>query len=93
MERELVRTTAFVRALRRYLKKHPEAASDLEATLETLAQDAFDPTLKTHKLKGELDGIWACSAGFDLRILFECAQHDGKEAVLLLSIGTHDEVY
>lgn len=93
MERELVRTTASLRALRRYLKRHPETASDLEATLETLAEDAFDPILKTHKLKGHLDGVWACSAGFDLRILFEFAQYDGKEAVLLLSIGTHDEVY
>ena len=49
--------------------------------------------LKTHKRKGELAGSWACSAGYDLRILFEFVQHEGAEAILLHTIGTHDEVY
>jgi mRNA-degrading endonuclease YafQ of YafQ-DinJ toxin-antitoxin module len=61
--------------------------------LETLAEDAFDPTLKTHKLKGELAGSWACSASYNLRIVFEFVQHEGAEAVLLQAVGTHDEVY
>jgi mRNA-degrading endonuclease YafQ of YafQ-DinJ toxin-antitoxin module len=93
VNRELIRTTAFIRAARRFLKKHPQADEDLEATLLLLAEDAFDPRLKTHKLKGDLEGVWACSAGYDLRILFELVQHDGAEAVLLLTMGTHDEVY
>ena len=93
MSRELIRSRAFIRAVRRYLKKHPQTADDLEATLLLLAADAFGPHLKTHKLKGDLDGVWACSAGYDLRILFEIVQHDGVEAILLLSLGTHDEVY
>jgi len=79
--------------VRRYLKKHPQAADDLEATITLLSEDAFDPRLKTHKLKGDLDGVWACSAGYDLRILFELIQHKGVEAILLLTMGTHDEVY
>ncbi len=93
MRRELLRTSAFIRAARRYLKKHPDISSDVKAALELLAVDASDPCLKMHKLKGNLDGVWACSAGHDLRILFEFAQHEGREAILLLSMGTHDEVY
>ncbi len=93
MNRELIRSTAFLRAARRYLKKHPQAAEELEATLVLLSEDAFDPRLKTHKLKGDLDGVWACSAGYDLRILFELVPHEGAEAILLLTMGTHDEVY
>jgi mRNA-degrading endonuclease YafQ of YafQ-DinJ toxin-antitoxin module len=69
--RELIRTTRFVRAMRRYLKKRPHAAADVRESLEILAADAFDPRLKTHKLTGELAGVWACSADYDLRILFE----------------------
>jgi mRNA-degrading endonuclease YafQ of YafQ-DinJ toxin-antitoxin module len=65
----------------------------LGATLNWLAEDAFDPTLKTHKLKGDMAGLWACSAGYDLRIIVEFVQHEGAEANLLLTIGTHDEVY
>ena len=93
MERELVRTTAFVRAAKRYLKKNLQAAEDLQKTLELLAADAFDASLKTHKLKGELDGVWACSAGRDLRVLFEFTNVDGTERILLLTVGSHDEVY
>jgi hypothetical protein len=33
VNRELIRSTAFIRATRRYLKKHPQAAEELEATL------------------------------------------------------------
>lgn len=59
MNRELIRSTAFIRAARRYLKKHPRAADALEETLLLLSDDAFDPRLKTHKLTGALDGVWA----------------------------------
>ena len=93
MKRELIRSTAFVRALRRYLKRRRQASADLKTTLDLLANDAFDPRLKTHKLTGDLAEIWACSAGYDLRILFEFVDHAGTEAILLLTIGTHDEVY
>jgi mRNA-degrading endonuclease YafQ of YafQ-DinJ toxin-antitoxin module len=65
----------------------------MRETLKLLAEDAFDPRLRTHKLKGELTGCWASIAGRDLRIVFEFVQESGLEAILLLSVGTHDEVY
>jgi len=50
---------------------------------------------ETHKLKGKLSGSWACSAGYDLRIVFDFvkAEKDKDDDILLLAIGTHDEVY
>jgi addiction module RelE/StbE family toxin len=93
MRRLLLRSTAFIRAARRLVKKNPEAAPHLQAALESLAEDAFHPALKTHKLKGELAGSWACSVGYDLRIVFQFVQHEGAEAILLLTVGTHDEGY
>ncbi len=93
MHRELIRTTAFIRAAKRYVKGRPQAADDIEATLQMMSDDVFDPRLKTHKLKGDLAGIWGCSAGYDLRILFEITDCENAEAILLLTMGTHDEVY
>lgn len=93
MSRELIRTTHFVRAMRRHLKKQQTAEPNVRETLQLLCTDAFDPRLKTHKLTGEFKDVWACSAGYDLRILFEFVEQDGKEAILLLTMGTHDEVY
>lgn len=93
VKRELVRTSAFIRAVRRYTKKSPQLSADIGATLQLLSEDAFDARLKTHKLKGDLAGVWACSAGYDLRILFELISDKGAEAILLLTVGTHDEAY
>jgi len=89
----LLQSSAFIRAAKRLLKKNPQAADDLRAALQLLADDAFHPQLKTHKLRGELAGSWSSSAGYDLRIVFEFVQHEGAEAILLQSVGTHDEVY
>lgn len=93
MKRQLLRSSPFVRAARRALKKNPQLAQDLGTALSQLEQDAFHPTLRSHKLKGRLEGTWACSAGYDLRILFRLLEHEGSEAILLLTVGSHDEVY
>ncbi len=89
----LIRSSAFVRAAKHLLKKHPQFAKDLRVALDLLSEHVFDPKLKTHKLKGDLEGSWSCSAGYDLRIIFQFVQHQDSEAILLQTVGTHDEVY
>jgi len=89
----LLRSPAFVRDAKRLVKKQSQAAASLHAALTLLAADAFDPKLKTHKLKGDLAGSWACSVERDLRIVFKFIEEDGNKAILLQSLGTHDEVY
>ena len=93
MNRVLLRSTAFVKAAQKYVRRHPQSADAIQTTLELFASDAFDPRLKTHKLKGDLQGSWACSGGYDLRIVFEFVEYQGSEAILLESIGTHEEAY
>ncbi|MBW1744492.1 MAG: type II toxin-antitoxin system YafQ family toxin [Deltaproteobacteria bacterium] len=93
MKRLLIRSPAFVRAAKRSVKRHPDAAEDIRTSLELLAEDATHPKLKTHRLKGKLEGSWACSAGYDLRIIFRLGQYEDQKAVFLETIGTHDEVY
>jgi addiction module RelE/StbE family toxin len=57
-------------------------------------RDPFDPQLRTHKLKGKLKEVWACSIGYDLRLVFEFVKGSGKEDdILLIEVGTHEEVY
>ena len=93
MKRVLLKSSAFLRATKKYTKTHPEAVDDLESALHLLEADAFDPRLKTHKLSGQLKDSWASSAGYDLRILFMFVTHEGSDAILLETVGTHDEVY
>lgn len=93
MKRLLLQSSAFVRAAGRHVKKKPDAATALKTALEAMEKDVFDPSLKTHKLKGELTGSWACSVDREIRIVFEFVKHEGTEAILLQTVGTHDEVY
>jgi addiction module RelE/StbE family toxin len=93
VRRLLLRSPAFGRDLRKWLKSHPETAAAVEATLEQLSADAAHPSLRTHRLRGRLAGCWACGGSYDLRVVFEYTQHESAEAILLLALGTHDQVY
>lgn len=93
MKRRLLRSGSFVRAARRMVRKRPHVAHDLQVALTQLSEDAFHAQLRTHKLKGKLAGSWACSVGYDLRIVFSFVEDQGEEAILLEAVGTHEEVY
>jgi len=93
--RTLIWSNTFVRALKKLTRRQPGIRQDIEDTLRLLAQEPFAPQLETHKLKGKLSGTWACSVGHDLRIIFDFVENKerGEEAIFLIEIGTHDEVY
>jgi len=93
VRRVLLQTPSFGRDLRKWLKLHPDTATSIDATLDQLSADAGHASLRTHKLRGQLAGKWACSADYDLRVVFEYAEHDGAQAILLLALGTHEQVY
>jgi addiction module RelE/StbE family toxin len=92
--RTLIWTNTFLRALRKVTKRQQQRRQEIETALRLLTADPFAPQLETHKLKGKLSGSWACSVSRDLRIIFDFVKDkEGKDAILLLEIGTHDEVY
>ncbi|MBU1183178.1 MAG: type II toxin-antitoxin system mRNA interferase toxin, RelE/StbE family [Proteobacteria bacterium] len=93
--RSLTWSKTFIKAFRRTIRKHPNLGKDIEETLRLLAEDPFAPQLETHKLKGKLSGSWACSVGYDLRIVFDFVKSEGQkeDSIFLMEIGTHDEVY
>ncbi|MBN1872883.1 MAG: type II toxin-antitoxin system mRNA interferase toxin, RelE/StbE family [Anaerolineae bacterium] len=91
----LVWSPAFVRTVKRKTRRYPDLLEAIEKSLHRLEMDPFHPLLHTHKLTGHLSGTWACSVDYDVRILFEFVQNpeSGAEEILLLTVGTHDEVY
>lgn len=93
--RTLVWSTTFIRAFKRVTRREPGLHARVERTLQHLSSDPFHPALHSHKLKGELAGAWACTVDYDRRILFEFVRDpdSGEEEILLLTMGTHDEVY
>lgn len=91
----LVWGASFRRALKKTVRRHPQWREQIAETLDWLAVDSFDPRLETHKLKGDLAGLWACTVEYDCRIVFEFVRNtaSGAEEILLIDIGKHDEVY
>lgn len=60
-----------------------------------MAENPDDPRLKTHHLSGQLAGLHACSVAYDCRIVFsrQKGRRAGAEVLLLINIGSHEEVY
>jgi len=92
---ELLWTSSFTRAYKRLARRNAGIHAKISDTLEQLASDPFHPRLRTHKLTGELESVWACSVDYDFRVLFEFVKNPetGADELLLLTMGTHDEVY
>jgi mRNA interferase YafQ len=93
MKRVLLSTNVFTNAAKKAVKKDARVADELKIALELLTEDMYNSRLKTHKLKGNLKGSMACSIGYQLRLIFKIVRYQEKEAILLETIGTHDEVY
>ena len=93
--RTLVWDNSFRRAFKRVVRKNPLLESTIFAVLELLVNDPFAPSLKAHKLRGQLEGLWACWVEYDCRIIYTFQQDNeaGEELIVLIDIGTHDEVY
>lgn len=91
----LVLTSKFKRAFRKFVKRNTDLQKRIEDTLQQMETDVFAPNLGTHKLSGKLDGFQSCSCGYDCRIVFSIEQdiESDDEVIVLLDIGTHDEVY
>lgn len=91
-------TPAFRRAAKRVVKQDPGLADQIQAALALLQENMFDPGLRSHKLRGDLQGCWSCSVNYSVRIVFEIGRPEEiagvtAETLVLLTVGTHDDVY
>jgi mRNA interferase YafQ len=93
--RSLVLTPKFKRAFRKFVKRNSDLQQRIEETLQQMEADVFAPTLGTYKLSGKLEGLQSCSCGYDCRVVFSIEQdpETKSEVIVLLDIGTHDEIY
>ena len=85
----LITPKRFQRNLKAFLVKHPEQESIFEEKLNILQTDPWDKKLKTHKLSGKLKNFLACNITYEYRLVFQIIENK----ILLLALGTHDEVY
>ena len=84
-------TPYFLRAFKRFARRHPELREATKDTLNALKTDPFAPSLRLHALTGRLAGKQAVSVNYAYRIVLCVEVADGE--IILHNVGTHDEVY
>lgn len=93
--RQIYYAASFKRAYRRYTRRNRTLRARLDNLLEEITRDPFAQRLDTHKLSGELEGLWSCTCGYDCRIIFILDREEAtqQERLVFIDISTHDEVY
>jgi addiction module RelE/StbE family toxin len=80
----------FKRSYRKRVKKNEKLKKEILAKDGMFLTSPSSSQLRTHKLSGKLEGLWAFSVDDDCRVIFEFI---GEDRVLLIDIGSHNEVY
>lgn len=83
-------SSSFKRAFKKRIKNNVDLEIRFWQKLEQFTVDPFTPSLKTHKLSGNLKEFWSFSVDYDARVLFYFAE---DEKAVFVEIGSHDEVY
>jgi len=87
---EIVPTSGFRKAFKRRVRGNKKLEARFRERLAIFQKEPFDPRLKTHRLSGQLEGLWSFSVDYDLRVVFSFVE---PSQALFVDIGTHDEVY
>lgn len=80
----------FKKSYRKKVKRNQILKDKFWKAVRLFAKEPFSPSLQTHKLTGNLEGMWAFKVDYDCRVIFRFLD---SQKVLLVDIGSHDEVY
>ena len=75
----------------KFLKKHKTIYPQYEKTIELLAYNPQHPSLRLHKLQGKMHHFSSVSINMKYRVIIDFIMID--DVIILVDIGSHDEVY
>lgn len=82
----------FNRAFRKHYRKlSPSIQIKVDNVLRLFRVSPYTPSLGNHELKGSMQGKRAISVTGDVRIIYRTT--DKHITVLVIDVGTHDQVY
>ena len=91
MNFRIVYTHSYLKRATKFVKRHPELVPQYEKTLKLLELNPSHPSLRLHRLSGALRDLHSVSINISYRITMEFLLEDGK--IVLVNVGSHDEVY
>ncbi|MES0488898.1 MAG: plasmid stabilization protein [Leptospirales bacterium] len=87
----LIYTDTYIKKAKKFVKKHPDMLKQYEKTLLLLEENPYHPSLRLHKLEGNLSEINSVSINLIYRISMDFIIE--KDNIILINVGKHDEVY
>lgn len=87
---KIVWDKGFKKSYKKRIKDNGELKKRFWKVIGLFSKNPYNPLLRTHKLSGKLEGLWAFSVAYDCRVIFSFIS---KNEVLLIDIGGHKEVY
>lgn len=91
MHWQLIFTEQYTRKAAKFLKLHPDAASQYSKTLQLLEINPHHPSLRLHALKGKLEGL--CSVSINLKYRITLEMIITEKEIILVNVGDHGQVY
>lgn len=91
MSYRIIFTESYQKLERSFLKKHPDLYDRYHKTLQALEHNPFHPGLRLHALQGKYKGYHSVSINTQYRLTLDLLIQD--QEVILVNIGSHDEVY
>ena len=88
---KLRKTQRYASTEKKFFQKHSDLINKYGDVLEKLSLDIFEPSLKLHRLKGNLSDYHAVSLTYEYRIVL--ILQIVNDEIVLFNIGTHDDVY
>ena len=91
MSYKILQSDKYLKKAAKFFKKHPNLLNKYTKTIKQMEKDPFYPSLRLHKIKGDLSEYYSVSIDMSYRIVIDLIITD-KE-IILLDIGSHDEIY
>jgi addiction module RelE/StbE family toxin len=75
---------------KQYKKMPAKIKKEFSKRIRLFIDEKNTPLLNTHKLSGNLKGLWSFNVTADVRVIFDSSIDD---LVILVAIGSHSEMY
>jgi len=88
---EISFTKKYERVAKKFFKKHQNLKEKYAKTILLLQKNPYHPSLRLHKPQGNLSEYHSISIDMEYRIIIDFIIINDE--IILLDIGSHDEVY
>ncbi|MBF9018407.1 MULTISPECIES: type II toxin-antitoxin system RelE/ParE family toxin [unclassified Oceanispirochaeta] len=88
---KIIFTESYEKSVSKFIKKHPKLINQYSKTLQLLELNPNHPSLRLHRLKGNLSELHSVSINMTYRITIEFIIQEDQ--IIPIHVGTHDEAY